>query len=303
MKSALIVDSDRHALAIAAEETTRAGYETHICNSAAEALHRAPALHAQLYLVEVKLGDGLGYQVTRAIRRHPNLYRAEVLLTSNAWETHDVEYGLDEGADAFVKKPFTPEAFSSKISAMLRLHEQVEERCPVTGFGTIYGLRRELDHLVFREADFALCYLIPKGLSQFRQTQQRERIDAAARTTARVIHDTIRNDGFFETYTGHLGSGHFMVKLGSGDWKRFYKCVTLRFAAAHAQANGDSTLPTSTLRFGAILNDDRHRYRHSRAVFHDLQGSPLSEGTDRVTDDSKRQHVRRKPSGHEHWAG
>jgi CheY-like chemotaxis protein len=263
----------------------------------------APSLQAQIYLVEVKLEEGLGYQVTRAIRKHPSLYRAQVLLTSNSSEPHDVEYGLHEGADAFVKKPFTAEDFASKLKAMLRLETLVEERCPLTGFGSLYGLRREVDHWVFREADFALCYIIPKGLSQFRQAHAQDRVNKAACEAARVIRDTVHNDGFYETYCCHLGSGHFMVRITVEDWKRFYKCVTGRFSAAHAQANGDAILPTPTLRFGAVLNDERHRYRCAQDLFRDLQGSPLSEGTDLVSDKSKRQAVRKKAPGHEHWAG
>jgi len=303
VKTALIIDDDKDSIAIAEAATKGAGFETHLFASAGEAIRLAPGLHPQLILVEIKLGDALGFEVTRAVRKHPSLYHAEVVLMSNAGEAHDIEYGLQEGADSFLRKPFMPEEFSERITAMQRLREQVHGNCPTTGMASVLGLRREIDHLIFREEDFALCYLIPKGLSQLRLDKDSDRIDRAAQTTAQVIRSTIHNDGFYETFCCHLGSGHFMVKVASEDWKRFYKCVTGRFASAHGLAQNGAALPSPTLRFGAMLNQEGKRYRQSRDLFHDLRGSQHNNEVDTGIEKSKRLKLQPKKSGHNHWAG
>lgn len=303
MRTAVIVDGDSRAILIASDIAKRAGFVPHSFPTADEAMHAAPSLHPQLFLVEIKLDDALGFEVTRAIRKHPSLYQAEVLLTSNACEQHDVEYGLQEGADSFLKKPFSADDCLESVSAMQRLHVQAQESCPITGFGSVYGLRREVDHFIFREEDFALCYVIPKGLSKLRQDRDDVRITQAAQTTAQLIRSTLSNDGFYETYCSHLGSGHFMVKMGSDDWKRFYKCIAERFAAAHVDGKNSSCLPSPTLRFGVAVSRGDHRYRHSIDMFHDVRNSRSDQGVEASPEKSQRIRPRTRTNGHDHWSG
>ncbi len=302
MKTAVIIDDDSRAVLIASDIAKRMGFAAHSFPTADEALQRSPALHPQLFLVEIKLDDALGFEVTRAIRKHPSLYQAEVLLTSNACERKDVEYGLQEGADSFLRKPFSADDCLESVSAMQRLHAQVQESCPITGFGSVYGLRREIDHLIFREEDFALCYLIPKGLSKLRHDNNDVRLTQATQTTAQLIRNTLSNDGFYETYCSHLGSGHFMVKISSEDWKRFYKCVTERFASAHVDGKNGSCLPSPTLRFGVAVSRGERRYRHSIDMFHDVRNGRSDQGIEASVEKSRPPHPAPKPRGHNHWA-
>jgi CheY-like chemotaxis protein len=64
--------------------------------------------HPSVVLLDVQMPGMTGLDVTRAIRKEPDLARTQViLLTSKAQQT-DVQAGLAAGADRYLTKPFSP---------------------------------------------------------------------------------------------------------------------------------------------------------------------------------------------------
>jgi two-component system phosphate regulon response regulator PhoB len=71
-----------------------------------------------LVLLDVMIPGGSGLDVLREIRRDPDLGRIPVVVVS-AWQaTEDRRAALDEGADAFLGKPFPLEELTAIVRTL-----------------------------------------------------------------------------------------------------------------------------------------------------------------------------------------
>lgn len=59
-------------------------------------------------LLDVQLPGRTGLELTRAIRRDPDLQRAKVVLLTAKTQAADIQAGQDAGADLYLTKPFSP---------------------------------------------------------------------------------------------------------------------------------------------------------------------------------------------------
>lgn len=63
----------------------------------------------QLVMIDVVMPGRSGYDVARALRRHPDLNDMKVIFVSSKGNDTDVKWGLRQGAVDYVVKPYTPE--------------------------------------------------------------------------------------------------------------------------------------------------------------------------------------------------
>ena len=74
-----------------------------------------------LYLLDITLPDGEGYEICKEIKEKGNY--PVIFLTAKDEET-DVVQGLDMGADDYVIKPFRTRELISRINSVLRRYEK-----------------------------------------------------------------------------------------------------------------------------------------------------------------------------------
>ena len=74
-----------------------------------------------IYLLDISLPDGEGYEICKKIKEKENL--PVIFLTARDEET-DVVQGLDMGADDYVVKPFRTRELISRINSVLRRYEK-----------------------------------------------------------------------------------------------------------------------------------------------------------------------------------
>ena len=92
-----------------------------------------------LFLLDVMVPDGSGFDVCRKVRQHPLLSNVPVIfLTARAGE-NDRVHGLDLGADDYITKPFGTRELVARVRAVLRRTERKEEpgEAPVLRVGAI----------------------------------------------------------------------------------------------------------------------------------------------------------------------
>lgn len=99
----------------------RIGYEVLESESGTEALERAVE-QPDAIVLDVRLPDLSGYEVTRQLKASPLTPGIPVVLTSAAFTAseHRVE-GLDSGADAFLVQPFEGTELAATLRAVLRI--------------------------------------------------------------------------------------------------------------------------------------------------------------------------------------
>ncbi|MGB8455920.1 MAG: response regulator transcription factor [Anaerocolumna sp.] len=76
-----------------------------------------------LYLLDLSLPDGSGYEICRTIKKNTN---APVIFLTACDDEVNVVMGLDMGADDYITKPFRIRELISRIKAALRHYQKID---------------------------------------------------------------------------------------------------------------------------------------------------------------------------------
>lgn len=79
-----------------------------------------------MVLLDVMLPDEDGYKIVRRLRNDSRTRRIPVIMITAKTSEMDMVKGLDDGADDYIKKPFSVMELLSRVRALLR-HSQEEE--------------------------------------------------------------------------------------------------------------------------------------------------------------------------------
>lgn len=112
----LFIEDDDHMRGVLALSLQLEGFEVVEVGSAEEGL-RQVVDGVDMVLVDLRLPDMDGFEVTRAIRRVTNV---PIAMVTASGDTHDVVAGLEAGADDYVVKPVVAKELSARIRALLR---------------------------------------------------------------------------------------------------------------------------------------------------------------------------------------
>lgn len=119
----LAVDDNKDALFALEDLLKREGYIVETASSGKETLEKLKSFSADLVLLDIQMPPPDGYEVTKLIKNDPQFcYTIVVLLTAKD-NLDDVVFGLDQGADDYIKKPFRTEELLARINAALRLRK------------------------------------------------------------------------------------------------------------------------------------------------------------------------------------
>ncbi len=73
-----------------------------------------------LVVMDVVMPRMNGYQLVRQLRDYPQTSQVPVLMCSSKGETFDKHWGLKQGADAYIVKPFEPQDLLGTVRHLLR---------------------------------------------------------------------------------------------------------------------------------------------------------------------------------------
>jgi DNA-binding response OmpR family regulator len=117
----LIVEDDDH-IAMAIEWVLgREGLAHDRVATGRDALPRIRATHPDLVLLDVMLPEMSGHDICRDLRRDPSLADVRVLMMTARGSVQDRRRAIDEGADAFVTKPFDVKDLRAEVIRLLSL--------------------------------------------------------------------------------------------------------------------------------------------------------------------------------------
>lgn len=115
----LVADNDEDILTLVAFRLERTGYEVLVARDGAEALARAREELPDLCVLDVMMPELTGYDVTQRLRSDPRTSAIPVILLTARVQEADVDRGFDAGADAYVRKPFSPQELRDRVAAAL----------------------------------------------------------------------------------------------------------------------------------------------------------------------------------------
>lgn len=114
----LLVLEDDTAIAMGLEYSLKnEGYEVTVCKTVKEAMDEIARTDHDLYLLDLTLPDGSGYDVCRKIKEKG---QAPVIFLTAFDDEVNVVMGLELGADDYIAKPFRIKELLARIKSVLR---------------------------------------------------------------------------------------------------------------------------------------------------------------------------------------
>ena len=116
----LVADDEPDMVELLSYYLTLRGYHVVTARNGEEALRRIHALHPDLVILDVKMGDTDGFTVCEMLRSDAATASLPViLLTALSGQIPRVA-GLSAGADAYLTKPFDPAALLRWVDRLLQ---------------------------------------------------------------------------------------------------------------------------------------------------------------------------------------
>jgi DNA-binding response OmpR family regulator len=115
----LVADDDEDILLLVTTRLERDGYEVVSAARGDSALELARDRRPQIAVLDVGMPGLDGFEVLERIRADEVLQGTRVLLLTAKAQESDVRRGYDAGADAYVKKPFSPAELSARVRQLL----------------------------------------------------------------------------------------------------------------------------------------------------------------------------------------
>jgi DNA-binding response OmpR family regulator len=116
----LVVDDDPNLLLLLSDLLQLQGYDVETAGSGYLALTMLKTNIPDLLISDVAMPGLDGYGLVEQLRNYPRFARMPILFVSALCSTADRQAGLSQGADAYLCKPFEPEALISIVDQLLR---------------------------------------------------------------------------------------------------------------------------------------------------------------------------------------
>ncbi len=114
----LVADDDDDILLLVTTRLRRDGFEVIQARDGDEALDLALERRPAIAVLDIGMPGLDGLAVVRAIRADDATKEMRVLLLTAKAQESDVRRGFEAGADAYVKKPFSPADLSARVKQL-----------------------------------------------------------------------------------------------------------------------------------------------------------------------------------------
>ncbi len=116
----LIVDDDPELLKLVMVLLKRIKAQSIPAKDGQTALSLIPTLtKLDLVILDLMLPDIDGFEILRRIRKQPELDHIPVLILSAKADPATIRYGMDNGADGYVTKPYIANSLIDRVQTLL----------------------------------------------------------------------------------------------------------------------------------------------------------------------------------------
>ena len=115
----LVAEDDDDILLLVTTRLKRDGFEVIGARNGDDALALARQHLPNVAVLDVGMPGLDGLEVLEQIRADPSLAGTRVLLLTAKAQESDVRRGFDAGADAYVRKPFSPTDLSARVRELI----------------------------------------------------------------------------------------------------------------------------------------------------------------------------------------
>lgn len=128
-----IVEDDQSIQEIERMALKNSNYMVQVYDRASSFYKQMEEIIPDLVLLDIMLPDEDGYQIVRKLRNNPRTRRVPVIMITAKTSEMDMLKGLDDGADDYIRKPFSVMELLSRVRALLRRSQQTVPEQLVVG--------------------------------------------------------------------------------------------------------------------------------------------------------------------------
>jgi twitching motility two-component system response regulator PilH len=118
-RSILVVDDSPTDMKLVSAPLQQKGYRVLTASDGEKALEIANVEHPDLIVLDVVLPKKNGFQVCRQLKTTPDTKGIKVLMLTSKSQESDRFWGMKQGADAYMTKPFEDEELLAKIATLV----------------------------------------------------------------------------------------------------------------------------------------------------------------------------------------
>lgn len=121
-----IVEDDESIREIETIALKNSNYMVYAFEKAKDFYRKLDEIVPDLVLLDVMLPDENGYDIVKRLRKNPVTKRLPIIMVTAKSTEMDMIKGLDDGADDYIKKPFSVMELITRVKALLRRTEGEE---------------------------------------------------------------------------------------------------------------------------------------------------------------------------------
>src|SRR5262249_42742723 len=116
MSTILVIEDSPTVLTMASSILSSAGHQVMTATDGEQAVQRALDARPDLVLLDVILPGYNGFQVCRVLKANPATADIPVIMLTSKDTDRDREWGIAQGAQDYIVKPFKPETLLGVVS-------------------------------------------------------------------------------------------------------------------------------------------------------------------------------------------
>ncbi|MBW2477826.1 MAG: response regulator transcription factor [Deltaproteobacteria bacterium] len=122
----LVIEDEEDILALIHFNLIKAGFRVECAATGEEGYKMAIDHSPDLIILDLMLPNMDGHEVCKRLRETPATKESAIIMLTAKGEEGDIVRGLEQGADDYIPKPFSPQVLLARVRAVLRRRGKIE---------------------------------------------------------------------------------------------------------------------------------------------------------------------------------
>ncbi len=206
----LLVDDNENERFLWQEIVRSFGHEVITAASGREALERIKKEQPDLVLLDLKMPEISGLEVSRFLRQQPQTRNLPIIMLTSSDDLGDKLKGFENGVDDYVTKEMDLPEIEMRIAAVLKRYRQTMDTNPLTHLPGNNAIQNEIQKRIEAQKPFAVAYCDLDYFKAFNDAYGFIAGDKIIRFVAQVLEETIAELGNPDDFVGHIGGDDFL---------------------------------------------------------------------------------------------
>ncbi|MBF2051287.1 MAG: response regulator transcription factor [Leptolyngbya sp. IPPAS B-1204] len=120
MSTVLVVEDSVAQQKMITDLLKGSGLNVTVANDGVDALEKIQGHRPDLVVLDIVMPRMNGYEVCRRLKADPKTQHVPIVMCSSKGEEFDRYWGMKQGADAYIAKPFQPTELIGTVKQLLR---------------------------------------------------------------------------------------------------------------------------------------------------------------------------------------